>query len=296
MNESSTKVCFVAVAFALAACSADARPEGSEATGITQSALTTTVLEAENATGAGVVVNDATASGGQLRAISTSYTGATQTFATTGTLVSGVVRLRRSGTCVGLDPWYIVRIDGVSVAAGNALPATWTDVPISGSLGIGTHTVEYYDRHTDPGCTIQFDKLTLTLNDPPPPPVTLTLEAEGAVGSGAIVNDATASNGQLRSFTTPYTGATQAFVTGGPLASGTVRLRRSGTCTAPNPYFELRIDGVVRASGSSVPATWTDYPIAGTLAAGNHSLEYYYRFGNAGCALQFDKATITYQP
>ncbi len=296
MHQSSSKVCFVAVAFALAACSTDVRPEDGEATGSTQSALTTTVLEAENATGAGVVVNDATASNGQLRAISASYTGATQTFTTTGTLVSGVVRLRRSGACVGVDPWYSVRIDGLSVAAGNALPATWTDVPISGSLAIGTHTVEYYDRHTDPGCTIQFDKLTLTLNNPPPPPITLTLEAENAVGAGGMVTDATASNGQLRSFGAPYTGATQAFVTTGPLTSGSVRLRRSGTCTAPNPYFELRIDGVVRASGSSVPAAWTDYPLSGALAAGNHNLEYYYRFGNAGCALQFDKATITYQP
>ncbi len=296
MHQSSTKVCFVAVAFALAACSADARPDDGEATGSTQSALTTTVLEAENATGAGVVVNDATASSGQLRAISTSYAGATQTFATTGTLVSGVVRLRRSGICVGSDPWYIVRIDGLSVAAGNALPATWTDVPISGSLAIGTHTVEYYDRHTDAGCAIQFDKLTLTLNNPPPPTITLTLEAEGAVGAGGVVSDATASAGQLRSFATPYTGATQAFVTSGPLASGSVRLRRSGTCTGPNPYFELRIDGVVRASGSSVPAAWTDYPLGGGLAAGNHNLEYYYRYGNAGCAVQFDKATITYQP
>lgn len=296
MHPSSTKICLVAVAFALAACSTDVRPDEGEATGSTQSALTTTVLEAENATGAGVVVNDATASNGQLRAISTSYASATQTFTTTGTLVSGVVRLRRSGICAGVDPWYIVRIDGASVAAGNALPATWTDVPISGSLAIGTHTVEYYDRHTDPGCTIQFDKLTLTLNNPPPPPVTLTLEAENATGSGAVGSDATASNGQLRTLATPYTGATQAFVTTGPLTSGSVRLRRSGTCTGPNPYFELRIDGVVHASGSSIPAAWTDYPLSGALAAGNHNLEYYYRFGNAGCTVQFDKATITYQP
>lgn len=125
----------------------------------------TLTLESEYAVGSGTAVGDASASNGQARRFDASLLAATSTITTTGTLLSGSVRVR-GGAC---SPWGRVRIDGVDAwPATPVTSASYTVIPLSVlPLPAGTHTVEVYARYIpSAACPIRFDKVTLVTAAP----------------------------------------------------------------------------------------------------------------------------------
>jgi hypothetical protein len=117
------------------------------------------------------------------------------------------------------------------------------------------------------------------------------VEAEDAIGAGAVEADAAASGGQLRAFYTHYQSATATFTTAAPLVSGTVRIR--ATQCSSTPWVKVLVDGQ-QALISPVPeSTWTEYPLSVPASgAGQHTIEFQYRWGSPGCDMRFDYAEI----
>ncbi|HET9483052.1 MAG TPA: hypothetical protein VFO79_03775, partial [Xanthomonadales bacterium] len=258
--------------------------------GEASSAVSTLVLEAEDATnGAGVVESDGSASGGAVLVLSPG-TFAHQPFTTTGSLVNGTVRVRGE-SCL---PWIRVRIDFTDVVPSMQLSTDqWTVIGFTGGAGLpaGNHTLELH--HRNGSCAVRYDQVTLTLNDPPPPPPPpppVVVEAESASGAGTVVADAAASGGAYREFSAAYQKASRTFTTAVG-TTGTVRVRATGCAYAP--YAKVTIDGVV-ATMTQIwqNDTWVTLSL-GQWSGGGHAIELEYRYGRAGCVLQFDHATFT---
>jgi hypothetical protein len=249
---------------------------------------TTTSIESELASGAGAIQSDASASGGQARVFSASYTSAVQSFTIPDPSTGGSVRVR-GGSCA---PMGRVRIDGVEVWAGTVTSSTWVELPIGGpSFAAGSHSLELYARQASAACPIRFDVVKIVSSPPPPPPpppITTIIEAETATGAGSIVRDATASGGQMLQFSASYQSRSVPFTTTGALQSGSVRVRGNG-CAA---LGYLYVDGVAVWSGYVSQSTWTDAPITGSVPAGDHTLQFYARSVSASCPLRFDRVTL----
>ena len=115
-----------------------------EAIGVSRAALTTLVVEAESATGAGVIESDPNASNGQVRAFSNVYDAATASFTTNGTVQSGTVRVR---TAQCAPQWAQVLVDGVIVLT-EMLSTTdaWIDLPLDVQLA----EIEFDDETYEP--------------------------------------------------------------------------------------------------------------------------------------------------
>ena len=266
--------------------------------GVARAALTTLVVEAESATGAGTVEADATASGGQRRALTVVGTTATATFTTAGTIESGTVRVQ-AGECA-TSQWVKVVVDGVNVLTQQLThpPGSWTVLPLSfASFPAGSHTVAFNYRQGSNGCALRFDEATFSVQDPPPPPAPspapIAVEAESATGAGVVGSDPSASGGQLRTFTTPYTTAYATFTTTAPMTSGTVRVR--ATSCGSTPWVKVLVDGHDFATTTVPAATWTELPLSvSPLPAGSHTIGFQYRWGGTGCALHVDKATFAF--
>ncbi len=265
---------------------------GAEDVGSVGEALTSPqIVEGETATGAGTVLSDVGASGGQYLRNTTPFTTATASFSTSGAIVDGVVRARRGNTlCI---PILEVRLDGAIVASVSVSATSWTDYPLSSAAAAGAHTLTLYYRSGSAGCALDVDQATFDVDEPPPPPAITALEAELATGAGTIENDASASAGQLRRFTQMATTATLAFTLPDPLVGGTVTLR-GGSC---GPVGRVSIDGVVVWTGRVYQSSWTTFPIsAPAFGAGPHTLELFARSAYASCPLDVDVVSLETAP
>jgi hypothetical protein len=267
-------------------------PQDSELDSTSQ-ALQTVLVESEGSTGAGIDEAFAGASGGLVRRLDNAYTSFDKSFTITGNLQSLSVRARRSaGTC---SPMFSMYIDGVLIGSHVITSSSFADFNANAVTGIGTHALRLYYRSGTAGCSVQFDRTTLTTADapPPPPPPTppLVLEAENATGQGVVEVDATASAGARRKFTASYQAATQAFTTTAPVVSGSVRVKTVAGCSA---IYRVKIDSTVVAGGTVTATSWTTFSFGNLgIPAGNHVIEYYYRYGN--CDLHYDQATLNFQ-
>jgi hypothetical protein len=248
------------------------------------------VLEGEAMTGAGTVVIDLTASGGQYRSNAVAYTTMSGTFTTTGPIQGVTLRAKQTGTCM---PLADVRMDGISFASERIDTTSWDDYPLGGSFGAGTHTLTIYYRAGLAGCSMDIDKVTFSIFEPdPPPPQTITsLEAELATGAGTVDSDPAASGDQLRTFTQSGTAATLAFTLDDPMVSATVRVR-GGLCA---PMGRVKVDGVILWAGTVYSSGWTEYPLSPNIGAGSHTVELYARSASASCPLRYDVVTIVSQ-
>lgn len=273
---------------ALSTACATSPEQDTPSLGVVESPLLTNVVEAESATGGGVVESDPTASNGQLRAFNASGTWASSSFTTSGTLLSAKVRVR--GALCG--PVLGVFLDGISVGGGTITSTAWTDLNLTvPPLGAGQHTVVFYTRVASSLCVLRIDDATFTTADPPPPPLPLiTVEAESASGAGTNQNDGTASNGQFRSLTTPYSQATATFTSVGSLNSGRVYVRNPGCLFSP--YLSVSVDGQPSTTVFATSATWQPLPFSfPTQPPGSHNIVFQYRRGD-GCPLEIDRATL----
>lgn len=268
----------------MCACVAD--PELGE----TSFAVTNLVLEAEDSTGAGYVEADTAASNDAVLVLTTPGTFAEQSFQTNNSIVGGSVYVR-GDSC---NPVMRVVIDGVNVAYAQT-STTWTTVDFVGPYtGNGNHTLALHYRSGIPGCTLRFDHVTLTIDDPPPPPPppppAVVVEAEDANGDGSIVADAAASGGAYRLFSAAYQDASAVFATT-DATTGTVYVR-SSNCKSM-PYAKVTIDGIVATmTPVSTSGSWVALPL-GQWGSGNHSIIFENRYSHPGCALHFDHATFT---
>lgn len=256
-----------------------------EDVGTAQSALTSFVLiEAEDAIGAGAVEADATASGGQLRALYTHYQSATATFTTAAPLVSGTVRIR--ATQCSSTPWVKVLVDGQQALVSPVPESTWTEYPLSvPASGAGPHTIEFQYRWGSPGCDMRFDYAEIEVAD------LVVIEAEDAVGDGVVEPDPSASAGAHRAFYNYLDSATASFTTTGTMLSGTVRIR--ATQCSQVPQAKVLVDGY-QALITQVPNdTWVDYPLSlHPFGPGQYTITFQYRSGARGCDMRFDYAAI----
>ena len=259
--------------------------------GETSSELTQLVLEAEDSTnGPGVVEADATASGGEVLALTTPGTWGQQPFTIAGSLHNGSVRVRGEG-CM---PWIRVQIDTTDVVPPRQLTTTdWTVIGFTGGgLPAGSHSIKLH--HRSGTCTVRYDQVTLNVNDPPPPPPPppppVVVEAEAGNGGGSIVADAAASGGAYRAFSAAYQKSTTTFATTVP-TTGTVRVRATG-CSSP-PTAKVMISGsVVLMQQVAVNDVWMTLGL-GSYGVGGHSITFEHRWGPVGCHLHFDQATFT---
>ncbi|MEJ7596657.1 MAG: hypothetical protein WKG01_02005 [Kofleriaceae bacterium] len=117
------------------------------------------IVEAELATGAGLVISDPTASGGALRAFTAAYTHAIASFTTTA-MTTGSVRLR-AASCSS-TPYVKVYIDGVAVVLTTVTSAAWIELPL-GQVATGTHSIDFEYRYGSPPCQLQIDKATFSV-------------------------------------------------------------------------------------------------------------------------------------
>lgn len=266
-----------------------------EAIGVSRAALTTLVVEAESATGAGVIESDPNASNGQVRAFSNVYDAATASFTTNGTVQSGTVRVR---TAQCAPQWAQVLVDGVIVLT-EMLSTTdaWIDLPLDvAGIPAGNHTVTFKYRMGTNGCAFRYDHATFEVADPVPPPQPtppMVLEAENATGAGVIQADRTASNGQRRAFSTMYETA-QATLQNTTTATS-VTVRAYGSSCSSVPKLALFVDGQSVMTKDVPQTTWTDYSANVAIPPGSHTVTLQYRWsGGTGCQLRIDKTTFAF--
>jgi hypothetical protein len=267
-------------ALCLAGCVGD--PELSE----TSFAVTSFALEGEASTGGGTVESDATASANAVLVLPTAGVAAQQPFTTTGWTYSGSARVR-GDAC---NPWLRIRIDGQDVVV-QQLTSAWSTINFSLSVPPGSHTLQLY--HRNGGCAIRVDHVTLAVEDPPPPPEPppppVVVEAESAVGQGAVVADGAASGGADRAFAAAYQTASRTFTTMVP-TTGSVRVRSSGCFD--EPVAKVTIDGTsMTMMYLPTSGAWVTMSLP-PLGAGNHTITFEHRYGRTGCALHFDHATF----
>lgn len=274
-----------------------------EPLGVASSKLVTPfVVEAETATGAGTIEADAAASGGQVLALTVVGSTATTSFSLPPAYsLSGTVRVR--GEACSPAQSIRVIVDGTAGVTAQIDGTAWTDIPISLYVGEGPHTLAFHYRQGARGCTLRVDRMTFMVEEPPPPPdppvppTTLDVEAETATGPGVVEADPTASGGQLRAFTTPYQTATASFTTTGTMTSGTVRVRGTSCGLWSPPWVKVLVDGEDVLTTTVPQTSWTDLALdVLPLPPGPHTVGFQYRYGDAGCALRFDKATFVTSP
>lgn len=248
------------------------------------------VLEGEASSGAGVVEGDATASNNAVLAMATPYTVAQQPFTTTGTLISGSVRVR-GDAC---NPWVRVQIDNLDVVVAQ-LGTSWTTLPFtSSSIPAGSHTIKFHYRYGTAGCVLRIDQATLTTADPPPPPPPppspVVVEAESATGAGTVIADASASGGAYRAYSSQYTHAIATFTTTTAM-KGSVRVRAASCASAP--WVKVYVDSTPVLLGTVTSTAWVDVPLGSSLFGGGmHTIDFEYRSGSAPCQLHIDQATF----
>lgn len=238
-------------------------------------ALTLLSVEAETWSASGVVVTDATASGGAALQIASLQ----RSLAPSSAGTSLTLRTRAQSGCSSASS--LVAVNGVTLGtlvsgAGWATTTYTTALPPSFTLNM-TYVA---------GCRTVIDFVSVDGPPPPPPPMVVVVEAEVATGAGTIAPP-------YRRFTT--NGSASAPFTL-PRAATQVSAPATGTrcTTSPLPRLILLVDGVqvlnqvVSTSGVTVLSTPVSIP------GGAHTVTFTYD-GPTTCtgSMSVDKATFT---
>lgn len=117
-------------------------------------------IEAESATGAGTVLGDATASGGQYRSMTVTYQSASRSFTAAAPMNNITLRARRTG-CTSTAVAKLAFETGAS-ANLNVTSSAWTTLAVPLTVSAGAHTATFEYRFNPGGCTLDFDVATLS--------------------------------------------------------------------------------------------------------------------------------------